>query len=289
MYFFHLSSHPHRDRCSTAKKSLLCHSAYFGSQRHNVAELQNAERIHMWWNYFIEAAERSALPKSSLERLLYMCLCTEVEVLHFWWKGKKKKLRIRIQKTNIAWNTKQQQPIWTRMFLPLGNFNMWPAQGKSSQERMVVSPSKWPKATRKAHNCGSCHLFSLPSLTAYLDSIEFPAEWRWQCDQGQHTGPSGQAFEAALATWQSLQDYTNQQDLGQLTSHFPLSIICVCSMNFMFVRARTMPDVKRSLLAESWISYFSSVGNGLRPFLRKKNKTNEPHCLSLTGNTLVPW
>lgn len=43
---------------------------------------------------------------------------------------------------------------------------------------------------------------------------EFPAESRWQYDQGQHTGPNGQAFEAAFATWQSLQDYTNQQDLG---------------------------------------------------------------------------
>lgn len=42
-YIYSFTSLPNlnsEDRCSTAKKILLCHAAYFGSQRHNVAELQ---------------------------------------------------------------------------------------------------------------------------------------------------------------------------------------------------------------------------------------------------------
>lgn len=139
MYFF--TSLPNlKDRCSTAKKILLCHSAYFGSQRHNVAELQKAERIHIWWNYFIKAAERSAIPMSSLERLLYTCLWQKWKLITSW-KGKNY-VRIRIHKKpqhSLEYRTAALYLDTRFCHLAPGTFNMWSAQGKSSQERMVVT------------------------------------------------------------------------------------------------------------------------------------------------------
>lgn len=71
-----------KDSCTTATKTLLCHDARFGSQRHNVAELQKDKRIHVSKVKWLDLGSSNGSSSGVIFRRA--AVYRETKAHHFW-------------------------------------------------------------------------------------------------------------------------------------------------------------------------------------------------------------